>query len=226
MRVQANLNDRSQLEYPLNLGRNVLKQGFIVDCAQERILSSKCLEGVSQVKRPALWLAVAFFLVSFSLIGYRVFRLGYPLLPTSSVKAWGLTMEIFFEPTGRDGKEIEIRAGLPESRPGQTVIEQKDLSGSLQFNLLPEGLNQIGVWSGDPEEGRVISYRATVLLNPKRLAKPKPPGPESFPAIIADKSEQILARRLVERWRSLNASEKLKAIAATAKGVWRKAAAR
>jgi len=172
------------------------------------------------MKRPGLWLAAVLFFVSFSLIGYRVLRLGYPLLPTSPVRAWGLTMEIFFEPAGRNGKEIEIRAGLPESRSGQTVIEQRDLSGLLQFNLMPEGLNQIGVWSGDPEEGRVLSYRATVLLNPKRLRKPKPPGPESFPAIIADKSDQILARRLIERYDSLKAPEKLKAIAATAKGIW------
>jgi len=174
------------------------------------------------MKRPALWLAVVLFLVSFSLIGYRVLRLGYPLLPTPSVKAWGLSMEIVFEPTGKDGKEMEIKAGLPESRPGQTVIELKDLSGSLQFNILPEGLNQIGVWSGNPEEGRAISYRATALLNPKRLSKPKPPGPESFPAIMGDESEQILARRLVERYASLKALEKLKAIAATAKGIWQK----
>jgi hypothetical protein len=48
MRVQANLNDRSHLTYPLNLGRDILKQGFIVDCAQERILFPKCPEGVSQ----------------------------------------------------------------------------------------------------------------------------------------------------------------------------------
>ncbi len=172
------------------------------------------------MKRPALWLAVAFFLVSFSLIGYRIIRLGYPLFPTFPAKAWGLTMEIFFEPSETNGKEMEIRAGLPQSRPGQSVIEQKDLSGSLQFNILPEGLNQIGVWSGDPEKGKTISYRATVLLNPKRVAKPKPPGPESFPAIIAEKSEQILARRLIERYASLKAHEKLKAIATTAKGIW------
>jgi len=48
MRMQATLNDRSQLEYPLMLGRNVLKQGFIVDCAEERMLPPRCLEGVSQ----------------------------------------------------------------------------------------------------------------------------------------------------------------------------------
>ena len=48
MRVRVNLNNRSHLEYPLILGRNVLNQGFVVDCAQERLLSPKCLEGVSQ----------------------------------------------------------------------------------------------------------------------------------------------------------------------------------
>jgi len=174
-----------------------------------------------KVKRPAFWLAVALFLVSFSLIGYRVLWLGYSLLPTSPVKVWELTMEVFLEPTGKGGKEIELRAGLPESRPGQTVIEQKDLSGSLQFNLLPEGLNQIGVWSGNPEEGTHINYRATVLLNPRRVMKPKLPGPESLPTITADESEQLLAKHLVERWNSLDALERLKTIGATAKGIWR-----
>ena len=48
IRVQANLNNRSQVEYPLILGRNVLRQGFIVDCAQERILPPIWLEGASQ----------------------------------------------------------------------------------------------------------------------------------------------------------------------------------
>jgi len=48
MRVQVNLTNRSHLEYPLIVGRNVLNQGFIVDCAEERMLSVKCLEGVSQ----------------------------------------------------------------------------------------------------------------------------------------------------------------------------------
>ena len=48
MRVQVNLNDRSQVEYPLILGRNVLKQEFIVDCAKERLNPPKCLEGISQ----------------------------------------------------------------------------------------------------------------------------------------------------------------------------------
>jgi len=48
MKVVVNLNDRSRMEYPLILGRNVLNQGFIVDSSRERILPPKCLEGVFQ----------------------------------------------------------------------------------------------------------------------------------------------------------------------------------
>jgi len=48
MRVEVNLNDRSRMEYPLILGRNVLNQGFIVDSAREKILPTKCLEGGSK----------------------------------------------------------------------------------------------------------------------------------------------------------------------------------
>jgi len=172
------------------------------------------------MKRPSLWLALFLLLVPLFLIGYRVLRLGYPLLPTSRVKAWGLRMEIFFEPGQDHGKEIEIKAGLPASRSGQTVIEQRDLSGSLQFHLMPEGLNQLGLWSGDPESGRSLSYRATILLNPKQLAKPKPPGPESFPAVTVDPSEADLARRLVTRYGPLKPPERLEAITSAARGIW------
>lgn len=38
LRVRANLNDRSQVKYPLILGRNALKKHFVVDCMQERCL--------------------------------------------------------------------------------------------------------------------------------------------------------------------------------------------
>ncbi len=48
LRVHVNLNDRSRVEYPIILGRNVLNQGFIVDSSQEKILPPKCLEGSLQ----------------------------------------------------------------------------------------------------------------------------------------------------------------------------------
>ncbi len=48
MHVEVNLNDRSRMEYPLILGRNVLNQGFIVDSSKEKIFPPGCLERGSQ----------------------------------------------------------------------------------------------------------------------------------------------------------------------------------
>jgi hypothetical protein len=37
LRVEANLTDRSQFKYPLLIGRNALKQGFVVDVSKRNI---------------------------------------------------------------------------------------------------------------------------------------------------------------------------------------------
>jgi len=41
LRVEANLTDRSQLKYPLLIGRNALKQGFLVDVSKRNIAPPK-----------------------------------------------------------------------------------------------------------------------------------------------------------------------------------------
>ncbi len=44
--TKVNLNDRSTVKYPLLLGRNTLKEGFIVDCMRDRCSPPAC-PGVS-----------------------------------------------------------------------------------------------------------------------------------------------------------------------------------
>jgi len=48
VRVEVNLNDRSTVKYPLILGRNALKDYFIVDCERSHCLPPSCPEGVSK----------------------------------------------------------------------------------------------------------------------------------------------------------------------------------
>jgi len=43
-REQVNLNDRSKMEYPLLIGRNVLKNNFIVDVSRKNLLNPVCTE--------------------------------------------------------------------------------------------------------------------------------------------------------------------------------------
>ncbi len=93
--------------------------------------------------------------------------------------------------------------GLPFSYGERMVVEERIHSGALNFNLLRQGPNQIGVWSGTLGAGEeVIHYGATLLFRPRRAAPLKPPDLESFPTHV-EKEEQILAQRLAGRWSNL-----------------------
>jgi len=44
VRTRVNLNDRSTVRYPVLIGRNALKDNFVVDCMQERCSPPSCPE--------------------------------------------------------------------------------------------------------------------------------------------------------------------------------------
>jgi len=44
VRTRVNLNDRSAVRYPVLIGRNTLKENFVVDCMQERCSPPSCPE--------------------------------------------------------------------------------------------------------------------------------------------------------------------------------------
>ena len=44
MRTKVNLIDRSRMSYPIIIGRNVLRRGYVVDCLCSNILKPSCPE--------------------------------------------------------------------------------------------------------------------------------------------------------------------------------------
>jgi hypothetical protein len=48
IRAEVTLNDRSTVKYPVVVGRNVLKDNFIVDCTHSNCLPPSCPENPSQ----------------------------------------------------------------------------------------------------------------------------------------------------------------------------------
>jgi hypothetical protein len=42
LRARVNLNDRSQVQYPFLIGRNILKENFVVDCMKENCNPPSC----------------------------------------------------------------------------------------------------------------------------------------------------------------------------------------
>jgi hypothetical protein len=168
------------------------------------------------MKRPAVLLAVALLLLSFALISYRVIWLKYPIFPAAPEKVWQFIMDAHIK--GGE-KEAKVMIGVPYTHRGQVVAEERIRSGTLSFNLLREGLNQIGVWEGTlGPEGGTIGYSATLQVQPQRSFKTKPPGLAPYPANI-DESEQKLAKRLVKQWGSLPPIDRLRRIVEAVKGV-------
>jgi hypothetical protein len=169
------------------------------------------------MKRPVLGL---FFFLTFLpafLITYRVLFLGYPLLPASPEKAWELSMNARIEP---HEKEVNVKISVPSGQAGQAVVEEKFISGTLDFNLLREGLNRVGVWSGQVgSSGETIGYRALLFVQPQQSSKSKPADLEPFPSDVGE-AEQALAKRLAARWHKLGPLEKFRAMAATVTDHW------
>ena len=171
-----------------------------------------------KMKHPVVWLAVALFVVSSVIISYRIIGLGYPLLPTAPGMAWQLSMDAHV--TSDKDQGITVMIGLPDNHADRIVTEERIESGSLTFNLLREGPNQIGVWSGAVgREGKIITYRATILVNAQRSSKRLPPKLDPYSLSVGE-AEQNVARRLVARWSNLKPSARLQAVAGTSAGAW------
>jgi hypothetical protein len=169
------------------------------------------------MKRPAVLLVMALLFISFALISYRIIWLQYPIFPAAPEKVWQLSIDAHVK--GGD-KETRVMIGVPYTHKGQMVAEERIRSGTLNFNLLREGLNQIGVWSGTlASEGETIGYSTTIRIQPQHLFKTKPSTLEPYPPNVG-KEEQALAKRLVGKWLSLPPTDRLRRIAAAVKGIW------
>jgi hypothetical protein len=46
IRTRVNLTDRSMVKYPLILGRNILREGFVVDVKRSKIIRTACPDEV------------------------------------------------------------------------------------------------------------------------------------------------------------------------------------
>jgi 7 transmembrane helices usually fused to an inactive transglutaminase/Inactive transglutaminase fused to 7 transmembrane helices len=170
------------------------------------------------MKRPAVLLAVALLLISFALIGYRIIWLKYPIFPAAPEKVWQLSMDASVESSEN---ETTVMIGFPYTHRGQIVVEERIYSGTLSFNLLREGTNQVGVWSGAISRGgELIEYSSTIKVQPQHLLKTKPQGLGPYPKNIGE-VEQELAKRLVGKWDPFPPTERLRRIAAAVKGIWR-----
>jgi hypothetical protein len=135
------------------------------------------------VKRPALLLAILLCFLAAGLMTYRILKLGYPLFPMAQGQVWQVVIEADIEP-GQG--ESQLSLGLPLPRRGNVLLEESVTSGSYSFNLLRQGSNRVGAWSGDGgDERQGFRYRAVVVSGPKRISPEQPPREGDYTLKIA-----------------------------------------
>ncbi len=169
------------------------------------------------MKKPAAWLAFFLFVITGALLLYRVFVLGYPLLPAARGQTWAISIDLYVE-AGEEGAKVAL--GLPLEQSGRMVIEERISAGAQSIDIHREGPNRIGIWSVPGKQGeKVVNFRTTVHVRPWRVGREAGPPPRSEP-LPKGGEEQALAERLVSGWKNLPSPLRIKAIAATATGRW------
>jgi hypothetical protein len=169
------------------------------------------------VKRPAVLLALALFLLTSGFLTYRIVWLGYPVFPTAPGQTWQLTIDARLKARQ---EELTLRLGLPSEYPGRMVVEERISSATLNASLLREGPNRWGIWSGPGgAEEEIVSYRAILHTRRHRPLKIKPPQLSEYPQALGS-ADQILVKRLAARWKRLAAPARIRVVAATAAGKW------
>lgn len=161
------------------------------------------------MRRPALVTAAALMVISLVVAAYKVFSLGYPLVPSAPVYVWNLKFEGVLHGVG---KNTLLLLSLPSEEHGQIVLEESISSGNLSFSLLKEYDNRIGVWSGKTDErGEYISYRASVLFQHKGAAVPRPPPPGPYPQNVSVE-DRMAAMEMTKEWLLLNTPSRLQTV--------------
>ncbi len=169
------------------------------------------------MKRPAVVLALGLLLLAVGFLAYRILWLGYPVFPTAPGRTWQLLIDAHVK--GGKG-EASLALALPNEQTGRMLVEERVTSGALNFSLLREGPNRIGVWSGPIGSGEEeINYRAIILIRPGRSPKTAPPTSDRIPPEI-EKEEQALAGRLAKNWRPLAPMARIRAAGAATAGEW------
>ena len=178
------------------------------------------LSGDSAMKKsPALAVAVFLLILSAALVSYRIFFLGYPVLPAVVETSWRLSVRAEIQP--RQEEEIQILLALPAEGGGRTIMEEQISSSSLTAGVFREGSNRFCQWKGESTpQGVEISYESTILVRPQKTpAKGIPPVSGDFAWI--DKEDLLLAERLARPWTALKPAERIGAAAAAVRGEWK-----
>lgn len=169
------------------------------------------------MRRPLYWVLALLLLFPTLSIGYRVIRLGYPLLPTLPGGVWQFSFKA--DVRGND-KGLRIAVAVPPNDGAQAVFDEQIASGTLDFSLAHHGVNRLGIWSSQAGSAHdSISYSAKILLR-KRRPRTAPPPIGDYPIELSE-DEQAIAERITARWAAMRPPARLRAIVESKDYIWK-----
>lgn len=118
-------------------------------------------------------LAGALIALGVGLTLYKVFSLGFPLLPGEYREVWTIESKINFTPT--DGGPVEIDLKLPEDRAGWVVLEEHFASSGFGFTVVEKDGVRRARWT------RQLLDRPTTLYYKMQAYRPRAASLDDMP---------------------------------------------
>lgn len=166
------------------------------------------------MRRPVFIVAAGLVLITALLISYRIVWLGYPVLPLAAGQTWQLFIDVYITPLDQESR---LALALPPEHTGTMVVDEQIHSGAYTFNMVKEGPNRMGLWSGDIAGVSELTYRATLHARPRRDVATQSPLLSPYPPVI-DRQERQLAEELASGWQRQTPANRLRAVASVLRG--------
>ncbi len=118
------------------------------------------------------------------LVAWKIFGLGYELVPTPARNRWVVQTEVRYRV---DGEKPRLTFFLPADRPGQKIYDERVAAEGVRFFIKPRQGNRVGVAVGTPV-GEGVSYRFTLEAEPPVPAE----LPKSAPPLSAQETRRFV----------------------------------
>ncbi len=140
-------------------------------------------------------IAGVLILAGVGLMLYKVFTMGFPLLPGEFREVWTVESKISFRPPREPGP-VEIELKLPEPVAGWQVLDEHFASSGFGFSVAERGGERWAVWTRHQlEEPTTLFYKAQVFRpDPRDLADQRIPPVRK---VLLEKDQQTAMDRLI-----------------------------
>ncbi|MFV8817019.1 inactive transglutaminase family protein [Haliea sp. E17] len=134
-------------------------------------------------------------LTGVGLMLYKVFTMGFPLLPGESRQVWTIESKISFRPMPDHGP-VEIELKLPEPMGGWQVLDEHFASSGFGFSITERQGERWAVWTRQELlEATTLYYKSQVFRpNPRELAEQTIP---SIDKVMLEKDQQTAMDRMI-----------------------------